>query len=161
MDIVGSIVDHSVQATWGITALLQVAVFLQDPAHCNMESLLSWASAYGSPARFHLYHAAPNRSSPLMALSPLGLLAADYGLKARSASGIRGEDVDDWPCVTDPSDLDLLRTHLRQLTRRQNLDTEAQALLTAGLSAESPSASLPPTGRTLLGLGDPRLPYSL
>ena len=161
MDIVGSIVDHSVQATWGVTALLKVAVFLKDPAHCNMESLLSWASAYGSPARFHLYHAAPSRSSSHAAISPLGLLAADYGLKARSSSGIRGEDVDDWPCVTDPSELDLLRTYLRQLACRQNLKPAAQDLLAAGLSTDPPSVPLPPSGHTLLELGDPRLPYTL
>ena len=161
MDIAGSIVDHSVQATWGVTALLNVAAFLSDPSHCNMGSLLSWASAYGSPARFHLYHAPPSHSCPTQAHSALGLLAADYGLKARSASGIRGEDTDDWPCVTEPSDLDLLRSHLRQLTLRPNLDAAARDLLAAGLSADSPSVQLLPTGRTLLGLGDPRLPYTL
>ena len=42
MDLAGSIVDHSVQATWGVSALLNVAAFLSDPAHRNMESLLSW-----------------------------------------------------------------------------------------------------------------------
>ena len=161
MDIVGSIVDHSVQATWGVTYLLPVAVFLSNPAHRNMGSLLSWASAYGSPARFHLYHAAPGQSRSLSVLSPLGLLAADYSLKARSASGIRGEDVEDWPCVTDPSELDLLRSHLRQLTLRQNLDKAAQDLLAAGLSANPPPDTPLPTGRTILGLGDSRLPYTL
>ena len=161
MDIAGSIVDHSVQATWGVTALLHVAVFLSDPAHCNMGSLLSWASAYGSPARFHLYHAAPPHSRPTQARSALGLLAADYGLKARSASGIRGEDTDDWPCVTDPSDLDLLRSYLQQQILRSNLDAAARELLAAGLSADSSPVQLLPNGRTLLGLGDPRLPYTL
>ena len=161
MDIVGSIVDHSVQATWGVTALQQVASFLSDPANCNMGSLLPWASAYGSPARFHLYHASLSSPSSLSALPPLGLLAADYGLKALSASGIRGMDVDDWPCVTDPSDLDLLLSHLRHLSLRRNIDTAAQDLLAAGLSAD-PSPTMPlPTGCSLLGLGDPHLPYTL
>ena len=138
-----------------------MASFLSTPTNCNMGSLLAWASAHRSPARFHLHHASPPSPPPQAAPTILEILAADYGLKARNASGIRGEDLDDWPCVTDPSDLDLLRSYLRRLALRQSLDPSALELLTAGLSTASAALSLFPAGRTLLGLGDPRLPYTL
>ena len=69
--------------------------------------------------------------------------------------------MDDWPSVTDPSDLDLLRSYLGCLAHRPSLDPTSLALITAGLSTDSPATLTSPTGRTLLGLGDPRLPYSL
>ena len=97
MDIHSSVIEHTVQASWGVTTLSTVATFLHDPVNRNMGALLPWASAYGSPARFHLHHASSARPIGSSSPSPLELLAADYGLKARSASGIRGEDTDDWP----------------------------------------------------------------
>ena len=89
MDLYSSIIEHSVQATWGVSALMVVATFLHDPANRTMGALLSWASAFGSPARFHLHHASSAHPPPALATSPLELLAADYGMKARSASGLR------------------------------------------------------------------------
>ena len=118
MDLTGSIIDHSLQASWGVTALAAVATFLHDPLHRTMESLLPWASAYGSPARFNLHHADPTASPPAYEATPLGLLAADYGLKARSASGLRGDDLEDWPCLSDPADRDLVLSHFLALRLR-------------------------------------------
>ena len=108
MDLTGSIIDHSLQASWGVTALATVAKFLHDPLHRNMESLLPWASTHGSPARFHLHHMDPTAPPPATEVTPFGILAADYGLKARSASGIRGDDLEDWPCTSDPDDRTLV-----------------------------------------------------
>ena len=161
MDLSSSIIEHSLQATWGVTALLSVAEFLRDPTNRHMDALLPWASAHGSPARFNLLHAAPTQSPRAAASTPLALLAADYGLKARSASGIRGGNVDDWPCLTDPSDLALLDDHLTRLARQPDLDPAVTELLTAGLSAIDPTTTRPPSGQTLLAIGDPRLPYSI
>ena len=157
LDLYRSVIEHTVQASWGVSSLSVVANFLHDPANCNMGALLPWASAYGSPARFHLHHASsarpPARSSP----SPLELLAADYGLKARSASGIRGEDVDDWPCLSDPDDRALLQIHISLLN-----GPDAKALINGGLPTADPHDTPPFQAKTaLLALGDPRLPYSL
>ena len=48
------------------------------------------------------------RPPPATEVTPFGILAADYGLKARSASGIRGDDLEDWPCTSDPDDRTLV-----------------------------------------------------
>ena len=162
MDTHSSIIDHTVQATWGVTTLSVVATFLHDPSNCNMGALLPWASAYGSPARFHLHHASTTRPPGTSSALPLELLAGDYGLKARSASGIRGEDVDDWPCLSDPDDLALLHSHITRLGALPFLSTDAQALINGGLSAANSLTTPPFQARAaLLALGDPRLPYSI
>ena len=162
MDLYGSIIEHTVQASWGVSSLAEVARFLHDPANCNMGSLLPWASKYGSPARFNLHLAPSSRSQSPTAVSPLGILAADYGLKARSASGIRGDNVEDWPCLSDPSDLALLLSHISQLHALPQTGPEARDLLAKGLSdATLGEGLLLPQGTTLLSIGDPRLPYSL
>ena len=75
--------------------------------------------------------------APCSPTTPLGLLAADYGLAARSASGIRGEDVDDWPCTKDPSG-DLLRSHLTRLLQQPSLDPTAIDLISASRSTADP-----------------------
>ena len=138
MDIHSSVIEHTVQASWGVTTLSTVATFLHDPVNRNMGALLPWASAYGSPARFHLHHASSARPIGSSSPSPLELLAADYGLKARSASGIRGEDTDDWPCLSDHEDMALLHTHITRLGALPHLGTEALALLNGGLPAANP-----------------------
>ena len=161
-DIIGSIIDHSLQASWGVTSLAAVATFLHDPLHRNMESLLPWASAYGSPARFTLHHAAATMPSPASAATPLGILAADYGLKARSASGIRGDDLEDWPCLSDPNDRALVLSHFTRLLTLSTLSPAATALMTAGINPpDPPDTSWQPVETPLLELGDPHLPYSL
>ena len=162
MDISSSIIEHTVQASWGVSALMVVAKFLHDPANCTMGALLPWASAYGSPARFHLHHATLARSPSTPATSPLALLAADYGMKARSASGLRADEVDDWPCLSVPEDLTLLQTHISLLAALPHLGSDAHALLSGGLPSADPLDT--PSFRAkeaLLALGDPRLPYSL
>ena len=161
MDLTGSIIDHSLQATWGVTALAAVATFLHDPLHCNMESLLPWASAYGSPARFTLLHASPTAPPLSSDVSPLETLAADYGLKARSASGIRGDDLEDWPCLSDPEERSLVLSHFTRLLTLSTLSPAATALVTAGISPDPPVTTWRPDESQLLDLGDPRLPYSL
>ena len=118
-----------------------------------MGALLPWASADGSPVRFHLHHATSARPPAATLPSKLELLAADYGLKARSASGRRGEDVDD---------LALLQTHIARLGALPQLGTDAQALIRRGLSRADPRTTPPFQARAaLLDLGDPQLPYSI
>ena len=159
-DLRGSIIDHSLQASWGITALAAVANFLHDPQHCNMESLLPWVSAYGSPARFHLHHSASAVSYPISEVTSLGILAADYGLKARSASGIRGDDLEDWPNLTDSADRSLVCSHYTRLLTHTSLSHATQEWITAALHPPSDNP-VQLTGAMLLDLGDPHLPYSL
>ena len=55
MDLTGSIIDHSLQASWGVTALAAVATFLHDPLHCNMESLLPYGPLPTVPPPGSLY----------------------------------------------------------------------------------------------------------
>ena len=162
MDLYSSIIEHTVQATWGVSALMDVATFLHEPANRNMGTLLSWASTFGSPARFHLHHATSAHFPPTLATSPLELLAADYGMKARSASGLRGDEVGDWPCLSDPEDRSLLQAHILRLSELAHLGPDARALISGGLPATD-SLVTPPflAKEALLGLGDPRLPYSL
>ena len=162
MDITSSIIEHTTQTSWGITTLATVATFLLDPAHRNMRALLTWASAYESPARFQLHHAA--RPTPIQPTggSIMDLLAADYGLKARSASGIRGDQTDDWPCLADPDDLALLTAHVEHLQTLTTTSPDMRELLTTALSGDDQAPGpFPLSGTTLLSLGDPRLPYSL
>ena len=162
MDLYSSIIENSVQVTWGVLSLAVVACFLHDPGNCNMGSLLPWASDYGSPARFNLRIAHPTRPQTPTTVSALEILAADYGLKARSASGIRGDEVEDWPSPSDPSDLALLRSHISHLQARPGLGSEARNLLNEALSETVPGDGMPPPqGTTLLAIGDHRLPYSL
>ena len=134
MDLTGSIIDHSLQASWGVTALAAVASFLHDPLHRNMESLLPWATAHGSPARFMLHHADSTPPPLTSAATPLGLLAADYGLKARSASGIRGDDLEDWPNLVDPDDRELVLSHYPRILMLSTLSPAATAMVTAGIN---------------------------
>ena len=162
MDLSGSIIENTTQAFWGVSSLGVVARFLHDPTNCNMSSLLHWASRYGSPARFHLHLATPQRAHPPTPASALGILAADYGLKARSASGIRGDDVEDWPNLSDPADVALLKSHISRLKALPSLGWNVRDLLEEGLSDTAPAyGTLSLQGTTLLDLGDPRLPYSL
>ena len=99
-----------------------------------MESLLPLAFAYGSPARFNLHHAAPIALPPPSEVTPLEILVADYGLKARSASGIRVDDVEDWPRISDPDDLALVRYHFTRLLALSTLSPAATDLVNAGLN---------------------------
>ena len=162
MDLYSSIIEHTVQAAWGVSALSAVANFLHDPANCNMGALLPWASDYGSPARFHLHHAASARLPPASTSSPLALLVADYGMKARSASGLRGDEVDDWPSLTDPADLSVFQQHISLLGTLPHLGPDAQGLISGGLPTADPNDTPPFQAKTaLLAIGDPRLPYSL
>ena len=81
---------------------------------------------------------------------------------SRSASGIRGPDVDDWPCLSDPADLALLRQYFNHRLLQPSRDPAAHDLITAGLApAEAYLLQSPPTGRTLVALGDPRLPFTI
>ena len=94
----------------------------------------------------------------------LGLpsLSDQVKLKARSASGMRGDNIDDWPCLADPGDLALLTSHVGQLQNLPTTSPALRALLTAALSGDDWTPGQPTlSGTALLSLGDPRLPYSL
>ena len=160
MDLYSSIIENSVQATWGVSSLAVVARFLHDPANCNMARCSPGPP--GSPARFNLHIAPSTRPQSPTTVSALEILAADYGLKARSASGIRGDEVEDWPILSDPSDLALLHSHISHLQALPGLGSEVRDLLTEALLETAPGdGMLPLQGTTLLAIGDPRLPYSL
>ena len=81
-------------------------------------------------------------------------------MKALSASGLRGDEVDDWPCLTDLAELTLLQTHISLLDALPHLGPDDHALISGGLPTADPLDTPPFQAKeALLALGDPRLPY--
>ena len=95
-------------------------------------------------------------------MTPLRTLAADYGLKARTASGIRGDDLEDWPRLSEPDDLALVRTYFTRLLARSTYSLSTTTWVTAGINSSDPLATpWRPDAHQLLELGEPHLHYSL